>query len=91
MARWDFDADLLDGVGGLHLTAHGGARIEQGCLAVDGKRAFAASLPLSKDLRAKTLEVWLKVENLRQAGGGAISVQTLDGGTFDAIYKPAGN
>jgi mono/diheme cytochrome c family protein len=85
LARWDFDADLLDSAGGLHLAAHGGARIEQGRLAVDGQLAFAASVPLSKDLRAKTLEVWLKVDNLRQAGGGAISVQTLDGSTFDAI------
>jgi hypothetical protein len=42
-------------------------------------------LPLNTDLTAKTLEVWLTLGDLKQAGGGAISVQTLDGAVFDAI------
>ena len=36
-------------------------------------------------MRAKTLEAWVSLDNLQQAGGAAIGIQTLDGGTFDAI------
>ena len=42
--------------------------------------------PLNKDfLRAKSLEVWLSLANFKQAGGGAIGVQALDGSVFDAV------
>jgi hypothetical protein len=69
----------------LHGTAHGAAEIRERGLALDGRDAHVATLPLSKDLTAKTLEVWLTLEGLKQSGGGAISVQTLDGSVFDAI------
>ena len=41
--------------------------------------------PIDRDLTAKTLEVWIELETLTQRGGGAISLQSLDGTTFDAI------
>ena len=85
IARWNFAEDLRDHLGGLHGTSRGGARAGEGGLALDGKAAYAATAPLEKDLCAKTLEVWLSIGDLRQAGGGAIGIQTLDGGTFDAI------
>jgi hypothetical protein len=85
ISRWNFDGDLRDGVGQLHGTAHGGARVEAGRLLLDGKDAFVATAPLDKPLKEKTLEVWVSLANLDQRGGAAISVQTLDGVTFDAI------
>lgn len=85
IARWEFDEDLRDTVAGLHCEAHGGAAIEQGALRLNGKKAFVATAPLEKDLRAKTLEAWVSLDRLDQAGGGVISVQTPDGAQFDAI------
>ena len=56
-----------------------------GGLALDGAESYVSTVPLTKDLRAKTLEVWLRLAQLQQAGGGAIGVQKLDGSVFDAI------
>jgi mono/diheme cytochrome c family protein len=85
LARWDFAQDLRDHQGGLHGKAQGGALVQSGGLSLDGGEACVMTVPLDTDLQAKTLEVWVSLNNLRQAGGGAISVQTLDGGVFDAI------
>jgi hypothetical protein len=85
LAVWDFSADLRDKRGSLHGTLQGTATIRDGGLALDGRDAFVATAPLEKDLRAKTLEVWLSLASLKQAGGGAMSVQSLDGSVFDAI------
>ena len=52
---------------------------------LDGKTGYAVSAPLPRELKAKTIEVWVRLDNLEQRGGGAISIQTLDGGLFDAI------
>jgi hypothetical protein len=85
IARWEFDRDLRDSFGTLHARALGGAQVREGALRLDGFAAYAATVPLPRDLRAKTLEVWVSLKSLRQAGGGAISVQALDGTTFDAV------
>ena len=84
-ATWEFDGDLKDSVGSLNATAHGSAKIEDGCLVLDGKDAWLATQPCTVDLKEKTLEAWVQLDNLDQSGGGVISVQTLDGATFDAI------
>lgn len=44
-----------------------------------------ASTELKVDVRAKTLEAWLQLDNLQQQGGGVISIQTRDGNLFDSI------
>ncbi len=85
LARWEFEDNLKDSLGTLDATAHGSAKIEGGCLILDGKDAYAATVPLAVDLVEKTLEAWVQLETLEQRGGGVISVQSLDGGTFDAI------
>ena len=83
-ATWEFD-DLQDSRGALHGTLHGGARIEDGCLVLDGKEAWFSSVALTGDVTEKTLEAWVKLDNIDQRGGGVISLQSTDGGTFDAI------
>lgn len=85
VAKWEFDDDLKDGIGLLNATAHGSAKIEDGCLVLDGKAAWVATQPCMVDLHEKTLEAWVQLDHLDQSGGGVISVQTLDGATFDAI------
>jgi hypothetical protein len=85
LARWAFDGDARDSAGQLHAELKNGARIERGRLVVDGKSAFAESPPLTRDLAEKTLEAWVALPNLKQTGGGVISVQTLKGDRFDAI------
>ena len=84
IARWEFNDDLKDSLGELHLTANG-AKLKDGSLLVNGRQAFAESVMLKKPIKEKTLAVWLKLEHLNQSGGGAITIQTLDGTTFDSI------
>jgi hypothetical protein len=85
IARWSFESDARDEIGELHGTLRGGATIRNGRLHLDGKRAFAETTPLNRDLKAKTLEVWASLTNQAQQGGGLLSVETLGGGVFDAI------
>jgi hypothetical protein len=85
IASWDFDGDLRDSIGQLHGKAHGGAHTTNTGLALDGRKAYVATAPLTAELRAKTLEVWLSLTDPLAPGGGAMSIQTLDGATFDAI------
>jgi hypothetical protein len=85
LAEWTFDENLRDARGGLHGTANGEAVVKEGKLIVDGKAAYVTTEPIAAELGAKTLVAWVKLANLAQRGGGAISVQTLDGNEFDAI------
>jgi hypothetical protein len=85
LAEWDFTAGLKDKRGALHGKPHGPARREKAGLVLDGQSAFVATAPLAKDLTEKTLEAWVRLEDLSQRGGGVVGVQTLDGHTFDAV------
>ncbi len=85
MAAWTFDGDARDVVGGLHGELHGGAVIRNGRLILDGKGAFLRTAPLERPLREKTLEAWVTLSSLDQAGGGVITVESQDGGIFDSI------
>jgi hypothetical protein len=85
LARWSFEQDARDSLGGLHGELAGGAKITNGRLQLDGTNAFVRTAPLAMPLREKTLEVWVTLASLAQQGGGAISIETPEGGTFDAI------
>ena len=85
MARWTFEEDLKDGIGELHGEAHGFARVQDGFLLLDGKESFVATSSLERPLTEKTLEAWVKLHNLKQRGGGVVSLQTNDGVVFDGI------
>jgi hypothetical protein len=84
LAEWTFDKDLNDTTGKLPLTLTGNARIENGALIFDGK-SMAQSGSLPKTLTAKTLEAWVQLDDLKQQGGGVITVQHKDGGLFDSL------
>jgi hypothetical protein len=85
IARWTFDENLRDSVGGLHGAPSGGAKLRDGQLRLDGRKTFVATEPLAVNLQAKTLEAWVTLDNLTQAGGGVMGIQTLDGAVFDTI------
>jgi len=83
IAEWTFD-DLNDTRGKLPLKLTGNARLENGALVVDGQ-SMAESGSLPKTLTAKTLEAWVQLDDLKQQGGGVITVQHKDGGLFDSL------
>ena len=83
-AAWDFDGDLKDSVStnALDLTAHGEVRYEDGMVVLN--KSYLLSKPLPIDLKAKSLEVWFKLDNLDQNGGGLMGIQG-PGDFFDTI------
>ncbi|SIO60479.1 Concanavalin A-like lectin/glucanases superfamily protein [Singulisphaera sp. GP187] len=85
IARWDFDQDEHDQVGKLTSALQGGAKLGRNGLKLHPPSSFASTVPLTVDLKAKTLEAWVRLDRLEQAGGGVIGVQTLDGRLFDTI------
>ena len=84
LAAWDFSRDLKDQFGGMHVKLNGSSKLEAKGLVVDGT-SYASTAPLTRDLLEKTLEVRVRLKTLEQRGGGAISLQTVDGNYFDAI------
>ncbi|MFK7822240.1 MAG: DUF1553 domain-containing protein, partial [Planctomycetaceae bacterium] len=82
--RWDFDTNAKDTIGTAHAELRAGAKLEDGALVVrNGGHAVTA--PLNRDLREKTLEAWVQLDNLNQRAGGVITVQTPNGVFFDSI------
>jgi hypothetical protein len=84
IGRWDFEKGAGDPLGGLDGSLRGEAKLVPEGLQVDGKSGFVATAPLASDLEAKTLEAWVRLDDLEQRGGAAIGVQVPDG-AFDAI------
>lgn len=85
LARWDFDKDLTDQIGDLDGGLRAGASLQAGKLVVDGQSGFITTTPIPIRLQAKTLEAWVQLARLDQAGGGVIGIQTTDGVRFDSI------
>ncbi len=85
IASWDFTSSIDDQAGKLPVILHGTAKQSSQGLRFDGGTAYAATPPLPYALREKTLEAKVKLSHLQQQGGGVMSIQSLDGGSFDAI------
>src|SRR5204862_372893 len=85
IARWDFEQDERDRAGGLHVTLHGEARRVREGLRIDVWKGFATTPPLERDVKAKTIEAWIRLDALDQRGAGVVGIQTLDGNVSDAI------
>ena len=88
-AQWNFTRGLEDVIGDREGTLHGGASLSPEGLVLDGKTSHVLTAPVKSDLKAKTLEAFVKLSTLQQAGGAVMGVQTLDGDAggqhFDAI------
>ena len=85
IARWTFDFDLKDQIGNLHGKAINGAKIHDGALELDGKKSYVMTPSINSNIKEKTLESWVKLNNLNQQGGAAMSLQSNDGRAFNAI------
>ena len=85
VARWDFSRSAKDEISGVEAKLYDGAQLTSEGLVLPGGTAFAASPPLTKALGAKTLIAVVRLANRSQRGGAVLSVQSLDGGLFDAI------
>lgn len=82
-ARWDFEGDTKDSIGDMHGESKGAAKVIDGSMFLRGGGVWTR--PISKDLREFSLEVQLQLDNWKQAGGGAMSLQRSDGKVFDGI------
>lgn len=85
LLKWTFDGASDDAARTLGGTLRGGARIENGSLVLPDSQAVYRSAPIPISITEKSLEVWLMLNRLDQRGGSAMSLQTLDGVTFDGI------
>ena len=83
-ARWNFEGHGRDQSGTLDVELRGDAKIVNGRLVLNGNGS-ARTPALPRDLRAKTLEVWLALPTLEQRSGGAITIESPDGAVFDSI------
>ncbi len=84
--RWDFGPAGAASTGGrLPFELQGGAILRDGRLQLPSPGAGLRTGPLSKDIREKTLEAWVALDRLDQGGGAALSIESEDGGVFDAI------
>ena len=83
-AAWNFTDDLADAQDKLPVTLKGTAKQTPEGLVLNGK-GWAVTAPLPYAVAEKTLEVWVKLKDLKQRGGGAITLQNNSGGVFDSI------
>ena len=93
LAEWLFESGLKDEKGKLDLKPVGDAHVENGALVLNGG-SMAQSGSLPKTLRAKTFEAWVMLDDLKQQGGGVLTVQGKDGVLFDSLVfgeKQAGH
>lgn len=82
LLAWNFANGTLPAGSG---TLEGGAVVTNHALQLGQPGAHFRSAPLPRDLREKTLEAWVSLSDLGQGGGAAISIETPDGKTFDAV------
>lgn len=82
--HWDFGKGWKDSIRGISAHPKGGAKIHEGLLLVRGG-SYAVTDPIPLRVSEKTLEAWVKLDNLNQRAGGVITLQTRNGTVFDSI------
>ncbi len=83
LAEWDFGTPDGGSEAAATLELLSDAKLDRGKLVLTG--GHATSAPNAAALGEKTLAAFVRLGTLDQAGGGVISVQTLDGSRFDSI------
>ena len=82
--HWDFGEGWKDVVRGVAGHPKAGAKIENGILVVAGG-GYVVTDPLPLSVSEKTLEAWVKLDDLDQRAGGVVTLQTPNGVIFDSI------
>jgi mono/diheme cytochrome c family protein len=85
LLTWEFESDAHEATGLMKGTLLDGARIENGRLILDGKKAYVKTTRLFRDLRARTFEVWAAITDLKSRGGGLLTLEQVDSSAFDSI------
>ena len=80
--QWSFDRLETAEVAG---KLHGSARVTEGVLELLQTGAYFQSMPLTRDIREKTLSAWVRLSDLQQSGGAVLSLEQSDGRVFDAL------
>lgn len=84
--QWTFERHANDLQRGLRGHLSGGAKIRKGRLILNGKEAHVWTDPLpAQTIREKTLEAWVRLSDLKQPGGGVLSIVTYKKHLFDSI------
>ena len=82
--HWDFGNGWKDSILGIAGHPKSGAKIENGVLVVR-KGGYVVTDPIPLMINEKTLEAWVKLDNLDQRAGGVMTLQTPNGVIFDSI------
>lgn len=82
---WTFDGSSEDAAVTHGSELLGGARIQGGRLELPAGNASFKSRAIPIGLASKTLETWVQLSTLNQAGGSALTTQSLNGVEFDAV------
>ena len=88
--QWDFkqrDHEIINDLPG-HLV--GEAKIENGKLCLPSEGSYYKTDPVPFKLTEKTMIAQVYLDNLEQRGGGLITVESLNGVTFDSIVYGEG-
>jgi hypothetical protein len=88
--KWDFnqsDHDIMQDLSGQLV---GEAKIENGKLCLTREGSYFKSDPLPINLKEKTMVAQVYLTTLDQRGGGLITVESLNGVTFDSIVYGEG-
>lgn len=83
IAHWDFKNHTQDTIGNLHGTLRGKASLQDHALLLEGGALFTK--PIETNLTERSFEILLQLDTLTQKGGGAFTLQTIDGNVFDSI------
>lgn len=88
--KWDFKQSEHEIVGDLSGHLIGDAKIENGKLCLPCEGSYYKTDPIPFKLTEKTMVAQVYLDNLEQRGGGLITVQSINGVTFDAIVYGEG-
>ena len=84
---WSFnDGTARDSIGPADGTLFNGASIVDGRLQLDGVDDYMRTAATSTNISARTLVVWMSLDNLSQQGGSALTIENPSGDdVFDGI------
>jgi len=85
VACWEFEKDSNDNINDIQGELIGGAKVEKGMLVLSQDGAYLKTKPLPFHLAEKTLVAQVFLTNLDQRSGGLVTVESLNGVTFDSI------
>jgi len=90
VAKWEFACGSADMINELHGNLIGGAKLEDGKLVLEAPGSYFKSDPLPINITEKTMVAQVYLRALDQRGGGLITVESLNGVTFDSIVYGEG-